>query len=228
MLRVVSYNIHSGKNIFWRNRLKEMASTLMRLDADLIALQEIHQNLHVGDQVSYFADQLRYYTAYAPAMQLFNGTFGNALLSRVPITDARTYQLPADGEPRSLLCATMNLDNQHTTVLVTHFSLSRRIREPQLAHIRRYIVEEKKDTSLILAGDFNSTTSHFHPLLQDCAIATGQHDRSTITPLRKRLDYIYTSYDWTVLNYEVIHVKWSDHYPILATLKRTGQPAPAE
>ncbi|MGE5704262.1 MAG: endonuclease/exonuclease/phosphatase family protein, partial [Clostridia bacterium] len=217
-------NIHSGKDLFWRNRLEEMADFLADTNADIIGLQEVHQNRRLGYQAAFLAEALHYSFAFAPALPVADGHFGNALLTRYPITQTNVQFLHAGGEPRALLDVTIHsASNEPLNLLVTHCSLDQKSREKQWGRIRQ-MVDEKKDTPLILLGDFNSVQAQFDPILKDCAEATEQKKRSTIVWLRKRLDYIFVSSHWRILDYAVLPVKWSDHYPIMSIVELSASP----
>ncbi|WP_246009503.1 endonuclease/exonuclease/phosphatase family protein [Brevibacillus fluminis] len=227
MLRIASYNIHSGKDMFWRNRLDAMADVLAQSSADLIGLQEVHQNSRMGFQAAYLAERLHYVYAFAPALAIADGQFGNALLSRFPLTSAESIRLPATREPRMLLYATVPACDREISIMVTHCSLDKTSRLQQLQYITG-LVAEKKDTPLLLLGDFNSSSVTFHPDLVDCAVAMNQTNQSTLVPIKKRLDYIFASTQWSIKNYTVLRAKCSDHYPLLVTLELPEQLAPAK
>lgn len=227
MLRVISYNIHSGKDLFWRNRLNEMADVLAHSEADIIGLQEVHQNSRIGYQASYLAERLQYVYAFAPSLVITDGGFGNALLTKLPLNSSQLIHLPAKREPRTVLQTSLRAFNQEICVMVTHCSLDKSSRQSQTNHIRD-LVSQKKDTPLLLLGDFNSSLATFHPTLVDCAIETHHAKRSTLVPLQKRLDYIFISGHWVIRNYTVLSAKCSDHYPLLATLELPELPAPVK
>jgi endonuclease/exonuclease/phosphatase family metal-dependent hydrolase len=115
-LRVVSWNIRAAigpgpfPDRWWQHidadRLRAIGVFLSRLDADVIALQEVAVVSRHGDLVDNAGDlarQLGVAGRYA-AVRTFDvvedgahvgaGTFGNALLSRLPIRDARCVALP--------------------------------------------------------------------------------------------------------------------------------------
>jgi len=221
LLRIVSYNIHSGKNFFWQDKLAEMAETLKQLNADIISLQEVHQNSRYGYQAHRFADIIGYHTIFAPALPVADGAYGNALLTRLPIVDSQTRPLPAKREPRSLLQARLAWNQETIEIWNTHCSLHRQNRDQQFDTITKWMEEEHKMlTPLVLTGDFNTVTPRVPSLLCDCAAEKKQENSSTLLPFSKRIDFIFASPHWKVADYEVIGVRWSDHYPIVATLER--------
>ncbi len=115
-LRVVSWNIRSAigpgpfPDRWWRridaDRLRAIGSFLSGLDVDLVALQEVPVVSRDGDLVDTAGDlarQLDMAVRFAAA-RTFEvtesdelrgaGLFGNALLSRLPVPDARCVALP--------------------------------------------------------------------------------------------------------------------------------------
>jgi endonuclease/exonuclease/phosphatase family metal-dependent hydrolase len=226
MLRIVSYNIHSGKDLFWRNRLAEMARLLASLNADVIALQEVHQNPRFGYQAEYLAEQLSLDYAFGPALQIAGGSYGNALLTRLPLLQAATLQLPALREPRSLLKTTLLWQDTELSFWVVHSSLRRKCRHLQAGIIRREIHREASQHPLIISGDFNTQTPSIPSALQDCAREKALHTLPTLPTIRRRYDFVFASSAWRVCDYEVLRVHLSDHYPILVTLQLHAAPVP--
>jgi endonuclease/exonuclease/phosphatase family metal-dependent hydrolase len=226
MLRVVSYNIHSGRNLFWRKRLGEMAATLRELEADVIGLQEVHQNSKYGYQAAYLADRLECEYIFSPSITVADGYYGNALLTRIPIHRYQTVHLPAKKEQRCLLQSVLGWYGGSIGVWVTHCSLNPMSRLQQM----QMLMNEAKlhpQMPLILLGDFNTTTASFEPVLHDCAPVAGKQ-LPTLPAFRRRIDYIFASRHWKILKYELSPARWSDHVPVIATLELTQPPTTAE
>lgn len=225
MLRIVSYNIHGGKDLFWRNRLEEMAETLSSLEADVIGLQEVHQNNRYGYQASYLADRLQFDYVYGPALQIADGAYGNAILSKLPLVYSSAQLLPAKREPRNLLQTTVKWEGSNLDIWVTHCSLDDKSRQVQLQALTK-AVSSQQEKPFVLLGDFNSSSIQFPSFMQDCARVKNLHRLSTLVPLAKRVDFIFASPHWRIAQYQRVEVKWSDHYPILVTLQPAGQQFP--
>lgn len=132
MVRVVSYNIHSGRDLFWRKRLNEMAATLRELQADVIGLQEVHQNGKYGFQAAFLADALEYEFAFAPSIPIADGYYGNALLTRLPVEHVGRLDLPARKEKRCVLQASLFCSGTRVSFWVTHCSLNQASRLEQM------------------------------------------------------------------------------------------------
>ncbi|MCK9910494.1 endonuclease/exonuclease/phosphatase family protein, partial [Microbacteriaceae bacterium K1510] len=90
-----------------------MANEIKQLHADIIALQEVDNGLprsRFVNQAKAIAQQIGMNYVYSPAIHFPTGTYGNALLSRFPISLATTVQLPSMHEPRALLDATLDIN----------------------------------------------------------------------------------------------------------------------
>ena len=100
------------------DRATAIRREIQRLQPALVGLQEVKRDA-TGSQADEIAQGLGYQVAYAPASDL-----GNALLSRYPLTGARTLRLPAldTGERRSMLCAFADTPLGRLPVFVTHLS----------------------------------------------------------------------------------------------------------
>ncbi|UYZ12195.1 MULTISPECIES: endonuclease/exonuclease/phosphatase family protein [Brevibacillus] len=225
MVRVVSYNIHSGRDLFWRKRLNEMAATLRELQADVIGLQEVHQNGKYGFQAAFLADALEYEFAFAPSIPIADGYYGNALLTRLPVEHVGRLDLPARKEKRCVLQASLFCSGTRVSFWVTHCSLNQASRLEQMKLLTDKAA--KKNTPLLLMGDFNALNVSFAPMLTDCALATGQDHLATLPAFRRRIDYLFASSHWRIKHYAVAPVKWSDHVPIIAELELLP-PVPAK
>ncbi|USG63838.1 endonuclease/exonuclease/phosphatase family protein [Brevibacillus ruminantium] len=218
MLRFISYNIHSGRDLFWRKRLQEMGRSLKEWQADIIGLQEVHQNSKYGYQASYLAETLQYELAFAPSIPFADGHYGNALLSRFPLHKVSILPLPSRKEKRTLLQASISYQHLPVHIWVTHCSLNQASRWEQLRLISE-LACKRSEEPLVLMGDFNMTNAIFPHLLADCAHARQLGHIPTIPSFRRRIDYIFASSQWRVHHYETLPVKWSDHLPVLTDLE---------
>lgn len=214
MLRAISYNIHSGRDLWWRKRLAQMADTLSQLQPDIIGLQEVHQNSKYGYQAHFLAERLQYHLAFAPSIPLGDGHYGNALLSKYPLESVQIVPLPAKREQRTLLQAVFQWSGKSVSAWVTHCSLNQASRAAQLQFLTE-LLARNKNAPVLLMGDFNADNVSFAPALQDCALVCGQETKHTLPAFRRRLDYIFASSHWDIQQYVVSSVNWSDHKPII-------------
>ena len=92
-LRVLTWNLWHRFGP-WEARRPAIAATLARLDADVVCLQEVW-----ADEEQGFADELAerlgFHPAYGSRLEVDGVRFGNAILSRWPITATDVLALPA-------------------------------------------------------------------------------------------------------------------------------------
>ena len=143
-LTVATWNIFGGR--VWdgsRVDLELTLATLRRLDADLVAVQEVDREQgrsHRADQARLLGEALGMDWRYAPAMLGTPGegwrapvpgdpdpggtAYGIALLSRLPLAQVESVLLPQAGrdEPRVALVATLADGGRRLTVAGTHLS----------------------------------------------------------------------------------------------------------
>jgi endonuclease/exonuclease/phosphatase family metal-dependent hydrolase len=114
-LRVATYNIHGGTpGSDCRDPapdacvedLARIGQVLADLDVDIVGLQEVESLTphctapgEVIDQTSVLASQLGMQSCFGPNIPLNGGTFGNAILSRVPLLSCDNTLLPSAPNP---------------------------------------------------------------------------------------------------------------------------------
>ena len=174
-LRVATCNVWN-KSGPWPARLALIRSELGRLLPDVVGLQEVlrfrpdsaseaplsAQN----DQATEIADGLGFQIAYGMASDYGNGLkFGNALLSRYPISAQETFELPGaeSGETRSLLYVTCETPHGSLPVFVTHLNWKFHhgaVRQRQVVaiaeRIRDQVPIDGAQLPPVLLGDFNA------------------------------------------------------------------------
>lgn len=115
-LRVVTYNIHKCRGLDRRVRPGRIVDVLGKIDADIIALQEvlrIENGKRQEDQARFITDELGYYSAFGYNCRMKGGRYGNLLLTRFPIHVSRNYDISFRTrirEPRGCLRADVRLD----------------------------------------------------------------------------------------------------------------------
>jgi endonuclease/exonuclease/phosphatase family metal-dependent hydrolase len=188
-LRVATLNIWN-KSGPWPARLALIREQLSELSPDVVGLQEVLRlvvddgNSPVpspeNDQASEIAAGLGYHVAYAVAAEYAGGLkFGNALLSRHKIRDARTVRLPGadSGETRSLLYALLETPWGHLPTFVTHLNWKLHhgaVRLQQVLYLAERIFAlapvEADLLPPVLMGDFNAD-----PESDEIRYLKGQH-----------------------------------------------------
>jgi endonuclease/exonuclease/phosphatase family metal-dependent hydrolase len=173
--RVATLNIWN-KSGPWPERLALIRSQLARLSPDILGLQEVLRLIPdesnppeptpANDQASEIAEGMGYNVAYGIAADYAGGLkFGNALLTRYPILDSRTFRLPGadSGETRSVLYALLKTPWGRQPVFVTHLNWKLHhgaVRLKQVAYLaeRIFVLAPVEADFLppVLMGDLNA------------------------------------------------------------------------
>jgi endonuclease/exonuclease/phosphatase family metal-dependent hydrolase len=163
-LRVATLNIWNRFGP-WEQRLAAIRSGVAALAPDLLGLQEVLR-LAPGDgdaldQAAVIADGFGYHVAYARAHD--ERWYGNAALSRWPITHSQVFELPRGGteEKRTLLHAEIASPHGAIPFFVTHLNWKfdeGHVREAQVREIAQRIASVVRADGFpaILVGDFNA------------------------------------------------------------------------
>jgi len=177
-----------------------------------------------SDQVKLMATELGMYYAFGANIKIMGMEYGNAILSKYPIESVENIQLPGFKEKRGLLLSKVQIDNRTVNFLVTHLGLTKQEKVNQVKLIKKYIKFFGERT--ILVGDFNShenseEINSIKELLVDSAQDEDGRYKHTYDGLviKSRIDYIFTSPDFKIRNYEVLDSKVSDHFPLIADLE---------
>ena len=252
-LKVVSYNVglfaHGPEGMDRLALADSVSRYLMGLDADIICLQEFF--LPAGHPLDYWL--VRHFPGYKAEFFVRNGQsghFGNLTLSKRRVTNRGKINF--EHSTNLSLWTDVQLDNGTVRLYNCHFE-SYNISIPGLIQndgaveeteqkMRRSIGERPKQVSAVLKdvenapvrslvlGDFNDTPlsyTYFRLLRgrKDSFVRAGKGFGSTyriLWPLL-RIDYILYPQELEAVSYQVEKVKYSDHYPIIATYYETGR-----
>ncbi|MAE67819.1 MAG: hypothetical protein CMJ18_26485 [Phycisphaeraceae bacterium] len=268
-LRVGCYNIAHGRGegfgtSVWdggsdrerRQRLTDIGRLLRDLDLDVVVLNEVDfdaQWSHGVDQARAVADAGGFAFVARQrnvdiATVVANFRFGNAVLSRFPISAARCVRYPAMSRFERVmagnhdgLIATVELpDGTGVDVWAVHLE-TRSTKSRRQAAARIIEQTAASPRAVILAGDFNSRSigSIRPPSIPrglsaiDTMLATGLYQacpaRSktapgtfpTVAP-SLTIDWIFAPADWRILQAQVVDARMSDHLPVAALLVPGG------
>ncbi len=230
-MKIMTFNTQHCLNYVTRQiDFDVMAAAIRQCGADVVGLNEMRgagPHPEFAPQVEILAEKTgltQYF--FAPALHMRAGTYGNGLLSRVPVESAEIIMIPDpnprkyDGyyETRCLLKA--KLDGG-ITVLVTHFGLNLDEQENAVNTILVHMADEK----CIVMGDFNvypddPVLDPIRARMKDTAelICGNQKTYPSDVPDRK-IDYIFVSPDVEVLCAEVPPIVASDHRPHTAEVE---------
>ena len=226
-IRVMTYNIHRGVNINNELDLDGIAEIIKRSGAEIIALQEVERfsvRTRFQDQIGYIADKLSLNYVFGKSINILNGQYGNAILSKYPIEEYEVRELPSEGEKRTLLRARLNVYGNKIFFYNTHLGLKQSERDMQVEEIIRIIGDDK---NFMLAGDFNAILDRLGAIIEsykDCASFESNDSKATFEKegLNERIDYIFVPKNFRVKEYDVLKSDASDHYPVVSTLEFTN------
>jgi endonuclease/exonuclease/phosphatase family metal-dependent hydrolase len=166
-LRVVTWNIHKGiGGVDRRYRLERTISVLASLHPDLALLQEVAEGMPrcgMDDQLEELSRALEMrHVAFGAEHRFRVGGYGNAILSRFPLTDSTRIDLTIGRRKRRGLVKTRahaKLEHGTRSVVVfnLHLGLSGGERADQLERFLEChpFAHLHHDTPLIVGGDFN-------------------------------------------------------------------------
>jgi len=229
-LVVASYNIHRGVGLDRRRDLERIARVIGEIAPDVIGLQEVvrENGLAAADQALYLAARLDM-TLVMGETRAFGsaGTYGNAVLTRLPVLGSLRCDLSCDGrEPRGCLRVDLGVNDTALHIFNCHFGLGFRERRSQVDLLAGFLKAADCEGPRLVVGDFNEW--HRGPVMRGLR-------REFSSPSRRmrrthpawfplfRLDRIY----WDVeLEGEEFHVHRSrlarvasDHLPVVARLR---------
>ncbi len=234
-LTIMDYNIHQGFNIHGYLDLESIARVIEGSGADVVALQEVSRGWVVNgscDTYQWLSDRLDMpYRLFMPAS---DSIWGNAVLSKYPLTLIESGFLPRMGAPlrRSFLLAEVNLRendsmDENIYVLSTHVHHLKGgsfIREKQIEAILQGWGGRKRT---VIMGDFNARSHEPEiALLHDAGLidsqaALGKEDHLTwvhYAPF-ERIDYIWVTPDIDFSNVSIPYSTASDHLPVVLDIR---------
>lgn len=171
-VRLASWNIHKGIGGIDRSyRPERIIEQLRALDADIVLLQEVDDGARrsrYDRQVDLIGDALRLkHRAWWPNHRLKVGSYGNALLSRLPFRGAHNLSLTLPlHKKRSALHARFAADHLSHGLWIfnCHLGLAEAERRQQLRRLLRLIDEHHgSEEHVVIAGDLNDVWQQLGP-----------------------------------------------------------------
>ena len=242
-LRVMTYNIYGARATSPANAadLDAIAEVIRRQNPDFVTLNEVDvftnragKDVHRARDL---AEKLGMEWHFSKAIDRDGGEYGDAVLSKYPILEKRSYRLPCaaeqPGEDRSLCVIRVQIDGKDLYVASTHLDhlsgdASRLVQATEIRRIR----DTELEGDLILCGDLNAIpSSNVIATMTSFLTNTGPIDQYTFPsddPSRK-IDYImYAPIEhFGVQNCQVVSrgdqqvggVDASDHRPVIADIR---------
>lgn len=221
-LRIVSWNIGGHATLHDPGHIAAVARELDALDADVIALQEVHRGTwqaRFTDQASELARITGLTAVFAPSFAQGSGEYGNMLLVRGKPESAARLDLPGSGEPRSALIATVTIAGQRFSIASTHLSawgpLNREARNRQAQCLAQSLEEVS-----VITGDLNATSAdrELAPLFGGRWKESDARELPTHRTLEEKIDFVLVPPYWQVTSVRVPDTKTSDHRPVVVDI----------
>ncbi len=237
-VRVMSYNIHSSFSTAGVFDIEEIARIIEDSGAEVVGLQEVPRGRllsGVSDQMTLLASRLGF--AHVAFFGTTDPTWGNAILSRYPITSVEKSYLPLAGTllQRGYLAAEVSLGGGRSLLFITthlqHINDSSAHAEDPEADL--YPVHHEQLNVLItqwggrapaiLTGDFNARPGwrQVDELLAAGWVdswdeaGVGEGFTSNAANPRHRIDYVFHTADLVALDAGVILSQASDHFAVV-------------
>lgn len=243
-LRVATFNVHQGFSNAGVVDAQVFLPALDELDADILVLQEADSprftsgNVDIG---TFLAERAGYRHVYGQPTRA--QAFGGQILSRYPVAEWKSYQLPSTSDNRWYTEARIDVGGTDVWVYAVHFALPREGRIQQADTLLARAAT--RSGPMLLMGDFNSCPGglcagyeagvrddvydKMTDRYQDAWVAAGHaaDDPAGLTyevgNLHERIDHIYASAEFRVVSAEVVNTAAtraaSDHLPVVAVLE---------
>lgn len=227
-LTVVAYNIRMGFGLDGRFDLTGLTEAVDRQRPDVVLLSEVDRAwlLNGGhDTLDLLADRLGMPYVFGPAA---DPVWGDAVLSRWPVSDPRTLPLPAVGAPTGAQALAVTLDlgaGVRAAVVSTH------LQPPpgqgpvvQARAVADFATGYAAGLPLVVAGDLNTEPGdeafgQFTDAgLVDALAAARPLATSPADDPRQQIDHIFVSAGLTPSDPVALRSTASDHLPVAVTL----------
>jgi endonuclease/exonuclease/phosphatase family metal-dependent hydrolase len=229
-LRVMDWNLKYGNGIHGQLDAPAIVAAVRAQHPDVLVLEEVNRGWPIGggtDLAEYLSRRLRMDYHWSPAA---DGQFGNAILTRLPMSEVSAHRLPWVQPPqqRSYLGVTLTLDSGRTIrVMGTHLQHHQENRPTRVAQIGALLTAWDHRPDTIIAGDMNAwPTWPETQLYRDAGFLSAQDvtgheaDLTSPTPVAtNRIDYIWGTPDLRFSDFAVLSdVVVSDHFPLVVTV----------
>jgi endonuclease/exonuclease/phosphatase family metal-dependent hydrolase len=228
-VRIATYNIHRSRGLDGRTRPDRIADVIRAIDADIVAMQEV---VGAGPRGGGHAEQigaaLGMGWVMAPARQWRGHHFGNAVLSRLPITAHLEHDLSwKTCEPRRMQRVDVSVGGQTLHVYNVHLGTAILERRHQAERLAAIVCDRHTTGPKLVLGDFNEwmrglVTKTLSERLNSVDLRNHLKRRRTYPGLFPvlHLDHIYYAGRLEITGIELPRTRLalvaSDHLPLVA------------
>ena len=232
-VRIMTYNLHQGFDAGGTLAIKDQARVIAEASPDIVALQEVSRGWVIDgsfDMLVWLSRRLDMPYVWGPAA---DSVWGNAILSRYPILEARTIPMPNNGQlqmDRGYTLVRVDVgDGGPVTVIATHMhhlADEEHLRVPQ---VQALLEAWDGSSRSIILGDFNAIPEGpAVGLLREAGLSDayesagrdlGEGHTAPAGDPSRRIDYIWVSPDLRVVDFSLVGGRASDHLGVVATVE---------
>ncbi len=231
-LRIATYNIHRCRGLDGRTRPERIVAVLSSIDADVVALQEVvGAGPRGGGHAEEIGAALGMGWIMSSARLLRGHLFGNAVLSRLPITQHLEHDLSwKTCEPRRLQRVDVSVNSSTLHVYNVHLGTALLERRHQAERLAAIVTDRHVPGPKLVLGDFNEwmrglVTSTLSARMNSVDLRNFLSRRRTypgVFPLL-HLDHIYYAGHVEIVGVELPRTRLakvaSDHLPLVADVR---------
>jgi endonuclease/exonuclease/phosphatase family metal-dependent hydrolase len=243
-MRVLTYNIHAGKDVKMVDNLERVAAVIDSSDADIVLLQEVDRRTRRAEGADHFAELrrlTRMHGAFGKSLDYQGGEYGIAILSRWPVDSIAAVPLKVDPpqersggsyESRIALHVLVNTPAGPVHVINTHLdpggpgTYRRQELIAALAHMKQ---KNLAGTPILFGGDLNARPNTDDIAAVSFVLAdafgtcgTGAGETFPSHAPDRRIDYIFLQRA-RCTQARVLETQASDHRPMLAIIEIAGE-----
>ena len=195
---------------------------LRELNLDVISFAEFDENHY--QNIPFLKTYPHFFPNTVPKKNTTLTTIVSTIVifSKLPFSEVGYKKLANN----NALIAKINYNNQNYEIITNHLSnpIIPRYFETRNQDILslEYLVEAKKDSKVIVLGDFNTTPwSKYYPQFKDynnVFKGRGVYITWQVGPFALPIDYMFTSKNLDIINYKIDQQNGSDHHLIWATV----------
>ena len=231
-MRIATYNIHRCRGLDGRTRPERIVAVLSSIDADVVALQEVvGAGPRGGGHAEEIGAALGMGWIMSSARLLRGHLFGNAVLSRLPITQHLEHDLSwKTCEPRRLQRVDVSVNGSTLHVYNVHLGTALLERRHQAERLAAIVTDRHVPGPKLVLGDFNEwmrglVTSTLSARMNSVDLRNFLRRRRTypgVFPLL-HLDHIYYAGQLEIVGVELPRTRLakvaSDHLPLVADVR---------